>query len=124
MERICITGLALHAFHGVNQEERERGQVFLLDLVLEADLSRACRSDNLEDTVNYARVIKAAAAAFTREPCRLIERAAEITAQAVLGEFPAVRAITLRVHKPDAPVKMTVDDIVIEIYRRREGVPQ
>jgi len=122
MERICITGLELRAFHGVNREEREQGQVFLLDLVLEADLSRACRSDSLDDTVNYARVIKTAAAAFSG-PCNLIERAAEITAQAVLEAFPAVEAVTLRVHKPDAPVKMTVQDITIELYRRRELTP-
>jgi len=122
MERIHITGLELYAFHGVNHDEREHGQVFLLDIILEADLSRACTSDNLEDTVNYARVIKTAAAAFTREPCNLIERAAEITARAVLEGFPPIEALTLRVRKPDAPVKMPFEDIAIEIYRRREGV--
>jgi len=123
MERISITGIELKAFHGVNREEREHGQAFLLDLVLEADLSKACRSDDLGDTVNYARVIKAAAAAFTGRPCNLIERAAEITARAVLGEFPKLEAVTVRVHKPDAPIKMTVDDITIEIHRRRDGMP-
>jgi dihydroneopterin aldolase len=124
MERISVTGLELHAFHGVNRGEREHGQTFLLDLVLEADVSRACESDDLGDTVNYARVVKTAAAAFTKEPCNLIERAAQLTARAVLGGFPAVEAVTVRVHKPDAPIKMTVDDITIEIHRRREGTPQ
>ncbi|MDR2686988.1 MAG: dihydroneopterin aldolase [Oscillospiraceae bacterium] len=119
MERIQITGLELYAYHGVNPEERRHGQVFLLDLLLEADVSEACRSDRLEDTVNYARVAKAAAAAFAREPCDLIERAAEITAQAVLAGFPAVEAITVRVHKPGAPVKLPFGDISIEIHRRR-----
>jgi len=122
MERIYIIGMELHAFHGVNREEREHGQAFLLDLALEADLSRACRSDDLNDTVNYARVVKTAAAAFAR-PCSLIERAAEVTAQAVLGEFPAVEAVTVRVHKPDAPIKTTFEDIAIELYRRRDGTP-
>ena len=120
MERIQVAGLELFARHGVNPEEREHGQVFLLDMLLEADLSKACGSDRLEDTVNYARVIKTAAAAFTGQPCNLIERAAEITARAVLEGFPAVEAITLRVHKPGAPVKMPFEDISIEIYRRRE----
>jgi len=123
MERISIDGLELYARHGVNPEERQHGQVFLLDMLLEADLSKACGSDNLEDTVNYAKVIKAAAAAFTQRPCNLIERAAEITAQAVLAGFPAVAAVTLRVHKPDAPVKMPFEDISIEIYRRRGEMP-
>jgi len=120
MERMSITGLELYARHGVNPEERQHGQVFLLDMLLEADLSKACGSDNLEDTVNYAKVIKVAAAAFTQQPCNLIECAAEITAQAVLAGFPAVVAVTLRVHKPDAPIKMPFEDISIEIYRRRE----
>jgi len=123
MERISITGLELYARHGVNPEERQHGQMFLLDMLLEADLSTACRSDNLEDTVNYAKVIKRAAAAFTQQPCDLIERAAEITAQAVLAGFPTVEAVTLRVHKPDAPVKMPFEDISIEIYRRRGEMP-
>jgi dihydroneopterin aldolase len=124
MERIYITGLELRAFHGVNRDEREHGQIFLLDLTLEADLSAACRGDGLDDTVNYAKVIKTAAAACTRESCNLIERAAEVTAQAILGEFPKVEAVTVRVHKPDAPIKLTVSDIIIELYRRREGKPQ
>jgi len=120
MERIHITGLELFAFHGVNREERQHGQAFVLDMLLDADLSAACQSDDLNDTVNYAQVIKQAAAAFTRDSYNLIERAAEVTAQAVLEKFPAVTAITLRVHKPDAPVKMKVEDIMIEIHRRRE----
>ena len=118
MERIVITGLELYACHGVNPEERLHGQVFLLDLLLEADLAKACGSDSLEDTVNYAQVMKLAARAFA-QPCNLIERAAEITAQTVLEGFPAVEAVTVRVHKPDAPMKMTVEDISIEIHRRR-----
>jgi dihydroneopterin aldolase len=88
MERIHITGLELFAFHGVNREERQHGQLFVLDMLLEADLSTACQSDDLRDTVNYAQVIKKAAAAFTAQPRSLIERAAEITAQAVLEGFP------------------------------------
>jgi len=123
MERINIVGLELFAFHGVNPRERQHGQVFLLDMLLEADLTRACGSDNIEDTVNYAKVIKTAAAAFTGQPCNLIERAAEISARAVLEGFPMVEAVTVRVHKPDAPVKLTFEDISIEIYRRREDMP-
>jgi dihydroneopterin aldolase len=120
MERINITGIELFAFHGVNREEREHGQVFLLDIELEADLSAACRSDNLDDTVNYAKVIKTARAAFTGKACDLIEHAAEITARAVLEGFPKTQALTLRVHKPGAPVKTPFGDISIEIRRRRE----
>ena len=119
MEHITIQRLELYAFHGVNEAERRDGQVFLLDLLLEADLSAACQSDDLDDTVNYAKVIKCAAAAFCERPYQLIERAAEVTAQAVLAQFPRVQALTLRVHKPDAPVKCVTEDIILEIKRRK-----
>ncbi|MCL2494889.1 MAG: dihydroneopterin aldolase [Oscillospiraceae bacterium] len=120
MDKIHIAGLEVFAYHGVNPGEKRHGQVFLLDIALKADLSKACGSDNLEDTVNYAQVIKTVAAAFTEQSHDLIEHAAEITAQAVLAGFPLVEAVTLRVHKPDAPVKTPFGDISIEIQRRRE----
>ena len=59
MDTIHIKGLRLFAYHGVNPEEKRDGQTFVLDLRLGADLSRARRSDRLEDTVNYAAVVKA-----------------------------------------------------------------
>ena len=124
MDKISIAGLELFAYHGVNPEEKQHGQVFLLDILLEADVSQACRSDSIEDTTSYAQVAKAAAAAFMGQCCDLIERAAELTAQAVLDSFPRVEAVTLRVHKPDAPIKLKFDDISIEIHRRRDGKPQ
>jgi len=124
MDRITIQGLELFAFHGVNEAERRDGQAFLLDIELEADLARACASDALGDTVNYAKVIKCAAAAFCGRPCNLIERAAEITARAVLEGFAQVEKIRLRVHKPDAPVKLAAADIILEIERERGEIAQ
>jgi len=124
MDRIHIAGLELYAYHGCNGSERRDGQVFLLDITMKADLARACQSDDLRDTVNYSRVIECAAAAFTGEACNLIERAAEITAQAVLEQFPVIESVTLRAHKPDAPVQIPAADIYVEIKRGRNGLRQ
>ena len=76
METIRIKGLEIFAYHGVNPEEKENGQRFVLDLAMTADLSRAAQSDDLRDTVNYAAVRKAVTAAFTAQKYDLIERAA------------------------------------------------
>jgi len=119
MERILIKGLELFAYHGVHESERRHGQVFLLDMYISADMQAACESDNLDDTVNYSRVIDCAAAAFCAEKHRLIERAAQVTADAVMREFPRIAQLKLRVHKPDAPVKQVVSDIIFEIERNR-----
>jgi len=119
MERILINGLELFAHHGVHDSERQHGQVFFLDLAIEADMRAACESDDLNDTVNYSRVIDCAAAAFCAEKHQLIERAAWVTSDAVMQEFPAIARLKLRVHKPDAPVKLVLSDIIFEIERNR-----
>ncbi len=119
---IEIRGLELFAYHGCNPEERRDGQVFMLDLCLRADFARACVSDRLEDTVNYAGVVKLAAQAFEGgEPCNLIEHAARRTAEAVLRAYPAVDSLKICVHKPDAPIKRAVADITFAIEMERKG---
>ena len=41
METIRIKGLEIFAYHGVNPEEKENGQKFILDIAMQADISRA-----------------------------------------------------------------------------------
>jgi dihydroneopterin aldolase len=123
MERIHISGLELYAFHGCNTEEREYGQVFWLDLIMGFDATAACSSDDLMQTLNYAKAVKVAAAAFCSGPYQLIERAARVTADALLGEFPQLKTLTVRVHKPDAPIsKYPVADIIFELECRKDGI--
>ena len=120
MDTIHIKGLRLFAYHGVNPEEKRDGQTFVLDLRLGADLSRARRSDRLEDTVNYAAVVKAVRAAFTAQSFDLIERAAQAVCDAVLAEHPRVREITLLLKKPEAPMNAVFDYAGVEITQKRE----
>ena len=120
MDTIHIKGLRLFAYHGVNPEEKRDGQTFVLDLRLGADLSRARRSDRLEDTVNYAAVVKAVRAAFTAQSFDLFERAAQAVCDAVLEGFPQVEEVSLLLQKPEAPVSAEFDYMAVEITQRRE----
>ena len=120
MDTIHIKGLRLFAYHGVNPEEKRDGQTFVLDLRLGADLSRARRSDRLEDTVNYAAVVKAVRAAFAAQSFDLIERAAQAVCDAVLEGFPQVEEVSLLLQKPEAPVSAEFDYMAVEITQRRE----
>ena len=49
----------------------------------------------------------------------LLERAAQVVADAVLGGFPAVKEVTVRVKKPYAPIKADFDYTAVEITRER-----
>ena len=63
-DSIFISGLSLHAYHGVMPHEGKVGQSFKLDLLLDIDLSEASRSDRLAHTVSYDQI----AAVATEEP--------------------------------------------------------
>jgi 7,8-dihydroneopterin aldolase/epimerase/oxygenase len=119
-DAIFVTGLALHAYHGVMQHEAKVGQTFKLDLVLDIDLGAASHSDKLKDTVSYEMVVRTVSEAFCSRRYRLVEAAAGAVADAVLQACPQVRCIRVTVHKPHAPIAATFDDVGIIIERARK----
>ena len=120
MDKILISDLKIYAYHGVNPEEKRDGQIFILDLVCEADLSLPCKTDRVEDTVSYAKIIKTVIPAFTADKFDLIERAAQEVADTVLKTFPAIAAVTVRLKKPEAPIKADFGCVAVEIRRERK----
>lgn len=119
-DAVFLSGLALHAYHGVMQHEAKVGQTFSLDLNLEIDLSEASRSDKLTHTVNYDQVVAVASHAFCVRRYRLVEAAAGAVAEAVLDRFDAVASVRVTVHKPHAPIAATFADVGVTIVRDRQ----
>jgi dihydroneopterin aldolase len=119
-DRVFVTGLSLHAYHGVMQHEGKVGQTFKLDLALDVDLAEAARTDKLAHTVGYDQIVGVASQAFCARRYRLVEAAAGAVADAVLGRFPQVAAVRVTVHKPHAPIDATFDDVGVSIVRSRE----
>lgn len=122
MGKILINGLKVFAFHGVNPEEKRDGQTFILDITLETDLSAAGKSDNLNDTVNYAKVIKTAVRVMTEQSYDLIEKAAQRVADQILTEYQPVMSAEVLLKKPQAPVKADFDYVAVQITRNRSDL--
>lgn len=120
-DKIIIKDLKLFAYHGVNEEEKINGQNFTLDIICETDMSKACATDDLNDTVSYAKIIKAVRAEFVKEKYDLIERAAQVTADCILNSFPSVSAVEVTLKKPEAPIKADFDYVAVSIRRERIG---
>ena len=120
-DAVFITGLALHAYHGVMQHEAKVGQTFTLDLLLDIDLAEASRSDKLAHTVGYDQVASVASQAFCTRRYRLVEAAAGAVATAVLNRFPQVQSVRVTVHKPHAPIAATFADVGVSVTRIRES---
>jgi 7,8-dihydroneopterin aldolase/epimerase/oxygenase len=120
-DTIFITGVVIHARHGVMEHETQVGQRFVIDLELFTDLSESSRTDRLSDTVSYSNVVATATAAFKDTNYRLLERAAGAVADAVLAAFPRIRAVKITVHKPHAPIDAIFDDVGVVLTRNRHG---
>ncbi len=116
-DRIILEGIQLYGYHGANPEEKALGQAYVVDLEAELDLSTACGSDCLEDTVSYTQLFRAVQEVVEGESKNLLESVAHTIAHKVLGEFP-VDAVRVRLRKPRPPIRgSALDNAAVEIYR-------
>jgi dihydroneopterin aldolase/2-amino-4-hydroxy-6-hydroxymethyldihydropteridine diphosphokinase len=120
-DRIHLRGVEAVGYHGVLLDEKRDGQPFVVDVVMELDLATAGASDALDDTVSYAEVAGEVMARITGPSFDLIERLAEVIADDVL-DHALVDAVTVTVHKPQAPVGHPFSDVAVEVHRTR-GIP-
>jgi dihydroneopterin aldolase len=117
-DRIAVRGISAHAHHGVYDWEREQGQTFRVDAVLELDTAPAAAGDDLGKTVNYAELAQRLHAVLTGEPVALLETLAQQLADVCLGN-PLVDAVEITVHKPGADLGVPFDDVTVAIRRQR-----
>jgi len=118
-DRITLAGLRVRGRHGVYDFEREQGQDFIVDVTLDIDLAPAARSDDVVDTVHYGELAERLAAIVGGEPVQLIETLADRLAAACLAD-PRVRAATVTVHKPQAPIPLEFADVAVTLTRGRD----
>lgn len=117
-DRIEVRGLRVFGHHGVLAAERREGQPFVVDATLELDLDGPARSDELSDTIDYARLAEQLAQAVAGTQFRLLEAlAGHLAALAV--QDPRVAAATIRVAKPQASVAVDLDEVAVVVRRRR-----
>ena len=117
-DQIILTGLRANGFHGVYENERRDGQVFVIDVTVHLALAGAAATDDLGLTIHYGELAEEVVSAVERDPVDLIETVAERVAQVVLAH-PAAQFVDVTVHKPSAPVTVPFDDVSVTITRAR-----
>lgn len=120
MDTIKITDLEVFANHGVFFEENVLGQKFLVCADLYVDARKAGQTDGLSDSVNYGEVCHLIDRVMKESTFKLIERVAEVVAQAILDAFPLVQGLRVEVKKPWAPIGLPVGCVSVEIERMRQ----
>lgn len=119
MDKIIINSLRVYAYHGVNQDEKEKGQPFELDITCSLDLSVPCQSDRVEDTVSYAQIIKLVKRVMTELSYDLLERTGQAVIDAIFESFPQIQEVDLLLKKPRAPILADFGWVGVSLLRKR-----
>ena len=121
LDVIHLSGLEVFAHHGVFPEERENGQTFVVDLDVEYDASGASRSDDVADTINYVELAAVVHEAVANDPVDLLETLA-IRVLTRVFSFPQATHASVTIHKPSAPMPVSLAGVSITVSRSRAEV--
>lgn len=114
-DTLTIRGLAVMCRLGVLESEQANPQEIRVDLELVIDASKAAQRDDVNDAVDYARLVTVVETLVEGHAYRLMETMAEDIAALILREFPT----------PEVEVKVTkralqgIDSATVEITRKR-----
>jgi FolB domain-containing protein len=118
LDCIRISDLRARTILGINEWEREQKQDVSISIALHADLSAACTSDRVEDTINYKAIKTAVLNAVETSMFFLIEKMAEEIAQICLKD-PRVERADVTVDKLGA--LRFASSVSVDISRTRRN---
>jgi dihydroneopterin aldolase len=116
---ITVEGIEAFGYHGVFPHERAEGQTFRVDVTVETDFTAAAGSDDVRDTVDYGVLAQRVASLVEGDPVNLIETLCDRIVEEVL-QMNGVRAATVTVHKPDAPMPVPFSGVSVTMRREAE----
>ncbi len=119
MDKIIIEDLEIYAYHGVAEEEKKLGQLFLVSLHISADLDAAARNCDLKSTINYAEVCDEVQSVLRTEKYDLIETAALKIIEGIFIKFQNASAVKILLKKPWAPMGHHLKYAAVELERTR-----
>ena len=117
-DKIFLSGIKFHGFHGLTKLERKIGVRYNLDVEMFVDLENSLVSDRNRPAVDYRKVHELVVEIGRGESFRLIESLAGRIVSAILKAFP-VEAVTLRLRKETPVLDGIVDFVGVEVTRRR-----
>ena len=118
-DKIILTDIAVMGRHGCTAAERQTEQLFVVDAELYLDLSRAGKSDDLDDTIDYTRVVDDIKKIVGGVPRNLMEAVAQEIAETLLRKYFRLNGVKIVLTKVDPPVENAFAGATVQIVRSR-----
>ncbi|MDR2123218.1 MAG: dihydroneopterin aldolase [Flavobacteriaceae bacterium] len=110
MQKIKLKNIKVYAYHGCLEEEAKVGSFYLINLTIWSNLQKAGKSDNLDDTINYAELTQ-----IVKEQTKIRSNLLEHVAQRILTEieikYRTIQKVKVSVAKLNPPVNANVDEV-------------
>ena len=117
LDCIYIRDLKFRCIVGINEDERIEKQDVVANVTLSADLTQACLSDNIDDTVDYKMLTKQILLMAEHSRFLLVEALAQAVANICLAD-ERVQKVKVCVEKPTA--LRFARTVGVEIVRTRD----
>lgn len=112
--KIYLRNVRFHAFHGVLPQEGIVGNDYLVNLVLDYDFSSVMKTDDLQETLNYAEVYQKVREEMA-VPSKLLEHVAGRIAHRLFSDFPEIQKLQLSITKVNPPMGADSDGAGVEV---------
>jgi dihydroneopterin aldolase len=117
MDIIYLKDLRIDTIIGIYDWERRTRQTIILDIEMGADIAKAAKTDDIEDTLNYKAVAKRIISFVENSEYQLVETLAQRIAEIILDEFN-VSWLRLTLNKQGAVRGVRDVGVIIERGRR------
>lgn len=105
---ILLENLVFYANHGVLPQETAVGNTYVINLKIALDMTEACRTDNLDATINYAEIYELIKKEM-KIPSKLIEHAAKRIIDRLISTYSKIDGIELKLSKRNPPIGAQMD---------------
>lgn len=119
MDQLRIKDLEVYAYHGVFGAEKELGQRFVLDVLLDYDMSRAARTEDLTASIHYGELAQNLTLWCQESKEDLIETLAYKLIEKIFHKHAMVQKVSLEVKKPWAPVPLPLETCSVRLERQK-----
>jgi len=118
MSTIVLENMEFHAFHGCLAFEQELGNTFIVSISMELDTTKAGKTDELEDTLNYQLVYDVIRGQMEM-PSKLIEHVGQRIMDSLFNGFPKIQVLHVKLSKLNPPLGGKVERVTIELKKER-----
>ncbi len=119
--RITVSGIRFHAYHGLTKLERQVGVRHKVDVILTADISKAAKSDSIDDTMDYRAIHDLVVRVGRENSFHLIETLASRICGEILRDFRCDQ-VEVSVCKETPVLDGILDTVGVELVMTRGDI--